>query len=158
MKRILVLILALGLVFGSIATADAAKKKKKKKPERIERTVELTYDAPSPGISGVVGACMTVLGVEGTACIDTPLGAEDLFAKVSITDATGQPTNFDLAQETDPSTPYMDIFASGCGETPEALPIAPGVPLRVSVTAIGGPDCPGVATTGAITITLSNMP
>ena len=154
MKRILVLLMIVGLVVGSVATAEAGKKK----PKRVERTVELGYDAPSPGISGVVGACMAVLGVPGTACIDTPLGASDLFVKVTVTDATGQPTNFDLAQETDPSTPYTDIFASGCGETPDAIPITPGVPLRVTVTAIGGPTCPGVATQGTIELTLSNLP
>jgi hypothetical protein len=155
MKRSLVLFLALGLVFGSIATADA---KKSRKPKRIERSVELTYQAPSPGISGVVGACMTVLGVEGTACIDTPLGGDDLFVKVAVTDATGQPTNFDLAQDTDVDNPGLEIFASGCGETAEPIAITPGVALRVSVTAIGGPDCPGAATTGDIKVTLSNKP
>lgn len=156
MKRFLILMLALGLVVGSIATAEAGKKKKK--PKRVERVVELSYDAPSPGISGVVGACMSVLGVEGTACIDTPLSAEDLFVQVEVTDATGQPTNFDLAQDTDTANPGLEIFASGCGATEAPMTITPGVALRVSVTAIGGPDCPGAATTGDIKITLSNLP
>lgn len=156
MKRFLVPFLILGLVFGSVATAEAGKKKKK--PKRVERQVQLEYTAPSPGISGVVGACMAVLGVDGTACIDTPLGADDLFVQVSVTDQTGQPTNFDLAQDTNVDNPGLEIFASGCGETNEPLAITPGVALRVSVTAIGGPDCPGVATAGSIEITLSNMP
>ena len=154
MKRILVLLMIVGLVVGSVATAEAGKKK----PKRVERTVQLEYTAPSPGISGVVGACMAVLGVPGTACIDTPLGSTDLFVKVAITDATGQPTNFDLAQETNADQPGLEIFASGCGETPDAIAITPGVALRVTVTAIGGPTCPGVATQGTIDITLSNLP
>jgi hypothetical protein len=156
MKRFAILVLALGLIVGSVATADA--KKKPRKPKRVERVVELAYSAPSPGISGVVGACMAVLGVDGTACVDTPLGPGEVFVRVAITDQTGQPTNFDLAQDSNPDNPGLEIFASGCGETAEPIVITPGIPLRVSVTAIGGPDCPGVATAGDITITLSNLP
>lgn len=155
MKRFLIMFMVVGLVAGSVATAEAGKKKK---PKRVERTVQLEYTAPSPGISGLVGACLTGLGVEGTACIDTPLGSTDLFVNVVVTDATGQPTNFDLSQDTDPATPAFDIFASGCGETPDPIAITPGLPLRVSVTALGGPTCPGAATQGTIDITLSNLP
>lgn len=155
MRRIIGAVLIFGLMFGAISTAEAGKKKKK--PKRVERKVDYEYTAPSPGISGVVGACMTVLGVEGTACQDTPVGPKDLYVMVSVEDATGQPTNFDLAQDSDPS-PGLEIFASGCGETTDPVAITPGLPLRVSVTAIGGPDCPGAATTGTVKITLSNLP
>ncbi|MGH2757406.1 MAG: hypothetical protein ACRDI3_06425 [Actinomycetota bacterium] len=155
MRRSIIFVLVLGLIFGGLASAEG---KKKRKPKRIERTVEYEYMAPSPGISGLVGACMTVLGVEGTACQDIPLGAGEMFASVTVTDATGQQTNFDLAQDSDAANPGLEIFASGCGETSDPVALTPGLALRVSVTAIGGPDCPGVGTTGTVKVTFSNLP
>ena len=160
MKKTLSIVLMGLLVAGAFAAAPAsAKKKKPKKPVRVERALEYTYQTASPGISGVVGACMTVLGVEGSACQDFPTMANESFVKVVVEDATGQPTNFDIAQDVDgPDVPGLNIIASGCGETAEAIPIEPGLAVRVSVTALGGPDCPGVATTGKVKATLSNMP
>ena len=155
MKRSLVMFMVIGLIFGSIATAEAGKKRK---PKKVERTVELAYQTPSPGMSGVFGACMAVLGVDGTACIDVPISGSEAFVSVSVTDATGQPTNFDLAQDSDSAQPGFEIFASGCGETSEAIPVTPGLPVRVSVSALGGPDCPGAATTGSVSATFSNLP
>ena len=156
MKRSLVLMMIIGMIFGSIATAEAGKKARK--PKKVERKVELDYQTPSPGISGVVGACMAVLGVDGTACIDVPIGGDEAFVSVSVTDSTGQPTNFDLAQDSNADNPGLEILASGCGETTEPIAVTPGLAVRVSVTAIGGPDCPGVATTGSISATFSNLP
>ena len=153
MKKSIVTLLVLGLVFGSlVGTADAKKKKK-------SRTVEYTYMVPSPGVSGVVGACLAVLGAEGTACSDIATSTREAYIKVTVTDTTGQPTNFDLAQDTDPATPALEIFASGCGTTGEAaIPITPGLPVRVSVSSAGGPDCPGVATSGSVEAVLSSAP
>ena len=161
MKKTLSIVLLALLIAGAFAAvpAQAKKKKKPKKSVRVERLVEYEYQTASPGISGVVGACMTVLGVEGTACQDFPTLANESFVKVVVEDATGQPTNFDIAQDVDgPDVPGLNIIASGCGESAEAIPITPGLAVRVSVTALGGPDCPGVATTGAVKATLSNMP
>ena len=154
-KRSIVTLLVLGLVLGALVGAADAKKKKKKK---VERKVEYEYTVPSPGVSGVVGACMAVLGVDGTACSDISTATTETYVKVTVTDATGQPTNFDLAQDTDPGTPALEIFASGCGATDAAVPITPGLPLRVSVSSAGGPDCPGVATTGTVEAVLTNAP
>jgi hypothetical protein len=153
MKKSMVALLVLGLVFGSlVGTADAKKKKK-------TRTVEYSYTAPSPGVSGVVGLCLTVIGVDGTACSDIATSTREAYIKVTVTDATGQPTNFDLAQDTDPATPAVEIFASGCGTTGEsAIPITPGLPVRVSVSTVGGPDCPGIATSGTVQAVLSSAP
>jgi hypothetical protein len=158
MKRSLALVLILGLIAAMALAAPAQAKKKKKKPAKVERVVEYDYQAPSPGISGVVGACLTVVGVDGTACQDIPTGIDEVFVKVEVTDATGQPTNFDLAQDSDPNNPGLEIFASGCGSTSDAVPIQAGLAVRVSVTAVGGSDCPGVATTGHVKATLSNLP
>ena len=154
MRKSIVVLLILGLV-ASLAVAPAQAKKKKAKT----RAVEYTYQAPSPGISGVVGACMTVAGVEGTACQDFPTMANESFVKVVVEDATGLPTNFDVAQDLDgPEVPGLNIVASGCGESAEPIPVEPGLAVRVTVVALGGPDCPGVATTGTVQATFSNLP
>jgi hypothetical protein len=49
MKRSIVLFLVLGMIFGSIASAEAAKKKK---PKKVSRTVEGSYDAPALIVAG----------------------------------------------------------------------------------------------------------
>jgi hypothetical protein len=153
-KKTLVIALVIGLLAGAMFAPAEAKKKKK----RVERKVELAYQVPSPGVSGVVGACLAVLGVEGTACIDIPTGAGETFIKVDVADASGRPVPFDLAQDSDSTNTGLEIFASGCGTTPDAVPMSEGLAVRVSVTAVGGPDCPGVSTTGTVTATLSNLP
>jgi len=161
MKKSMVTLLVLGLLFGSLVGAADAKKKKKKKPPvpvKVERTVEFAYSVASPGVSGVVGMCLAAAGVEDSGCTDIATSAEEAYVNVTVVDASGQPTNFDLAQDTDPATPAFEIFASGCGSTETPLPITPGLPLRVSVTAAGGPDCPGAATQGDVKAVLSNMP
>ncbi|HEY7874727.1 MAG TPA: hypothetical protein VIG64_06355 [Actinomycetota bacterium] len=161
MKKSVVVLLVLGLMFGALLGGAEAKKKKKKKPRkpaRVERVVEFNYTTASPGVSGVVGLCLAAAGVEDSGCTDVATSTKEAYVMVEITDASGQPVNFDLAQDTDTSTPYYDIFASGCGKTDAAIPITPGLPLRISTTAAGGPDCPGVATTGSVKAVLSNFP
>ncbi|MFN2388238.1 MAG: hypothetical protein ABR575_01325, partial [Actinomycetota bacterium] len=50
MKRLVIFVLLIGLVAGSVATAEAAKKKKKKKPKKVERVVEFEYACPCVGL------------------------------------------------------------------------------------------------------------
>lgn len=154
-----VLALLLGALL--VGPADAKKKKKKKPPppQKIERTVEYEYSSGSPGVPGVVGACMSVLAPDlKSACIDIPTSSEELFASVKVADASGGKPHVILAQDSNPDSPGFEIFADFCGETTEPLPITPGLALRVSVYAGGSPDCPAPATSGKISTTLSNMP
>ena len=156
MKKTLILALIVGLIAASMAGPAVAKKKKK--PKRIERQIELAYQAPSPGVPGAVGACLSGFA-EGTACIDTPTGADDKYISVDVADASGQASYGILAQDTDADNPGLEIFATFCGATTEPIKIAqPGLTLRVSLYAGPSPDCPGVATTGTINGTLSNLP
>ena len=160
MKRSIVTLLVLGLIFGALVGAADAKKKKKKPPApvKVERTIEYTYQVGSPAVSGVAGTCLAANGIDGTGCKNIPISAEEAYVSVTVTDASGQPTNFYLAQETDSSNTSLEIFASGCGASAAPIPVTPGIELRVQVAAVGGPDCPGAATTGDVKVVLSNMP
>ncbi|HEY7874729.1 MAG TPA: hypothetical protein VIG64_06365 [Actinomycetota bacterium] len=153
MKRSTVLLLVLGLVFASLAAPAVAKKKSK----RVERVVEYTYQVPSPAVSGVVGACVADAPAS-TGCNEIATSTKERYVTVAVTDASGQPTNWYLAQDTDTAITGLEIFASGCGETAGPIAITPGLALRVQVGAVGGPDCPGVATTGDVKVVLSNLP
>ncbi|MFN2526811.1 MAG: hypothetical protein ABR505_11210 [Actinomycetota bacterium] len=162
MKKLIVAGLVAGLMMGVIGgPADAQKKKKKKGPTRIERTVEHEYAIGSPGIAtgaGVsAGACLASL-TDQTACVNVPLAEGELYVKVSVEDASGRQPYGILAQDTDESTPAVEIFAEFCGETPQAIPVTPGLDLRVSLYEVGPPSCPGPTGTGTMTIVLSNLP
>ena len=158
MKKFLVLAVVLGLVAGSLAAPAVAGKKKKKKSARVERVVELAYDVGSPGVSGAVGLCLAAQ-VEGTACINTPVGIEEKFVMIEVDDASGLAPAGILAQDSNPDSPGFEIFADFCGSTDEPIEIPlPGAELRISLYTAPSPTCPGVTTTGTIKATLSNLP
>ena len=79
------------------------------------------------------------------------------YVSVEVTDASGQATNWYLAQDTDTTNTGLEIFASGCGATASPVPITPGLTLRVQVGAVGGPDC-RAARHGEGAVTLSAKP
>jgi hypothetical protein len=154
MKRTLILLLVLGLAFGSIAVAEA---KKKKKVKRVERVVEVTYDAPAIGIGAAsTGACLAATNSCGLVAI----GPDDKFMKVEITDQSGTTTQVSLGQDTDEATPGTEVdLGTICGASTDPIAIeAAGVPITTFPWAIGGPDCAAVGTTGTIKFTFSNLP
>ena len=144
MKRIMVLMLVTGLVFGSIATAEAGKKKKKP----YVRVVEGTYDNPAPGIGGIV----TLNGAGGT--LEVATAANESFMSVEITDDSGQDAYFGIAAD-------GTIIGGGCGKTEEPFQITGGVAHNITVTIGPGfedPTCAGIATSGTIKVTLTEVP
>ena len=161
-KRALAVALMIGLLVGSLAIpAEAGKKKKKKKPApvvRVERTVESVYQAPAIGSPATGGACPNATN----SCAELATGADDQYVKITVTDATGTPVAFSLAQDTDEATlgseVDMGVFCGTTGDAPIKVQ-APGVPVLSFVWAFGDVTCPGgVATTGTVTGTFSNLP
>ena len=154
MKRFIVLIAILGLIVGSVTTAEAAKKKKKnKKP--YSRVFEATYANPAPGIGGVV----TIGGQGGTA--DSPALANERFLSIEIIDDAGQPVYWGLSHQDEGGDGAGDIVAGGCGKTDTPLEIIPGYSYTITVTTGPGasaPTCPGVATAGTIKLTFTEVP
>jgi hypothetical protein len=156
MKKTLVLLVALGLIAGSFAAPATAKKKKKKKPARVERVVEVKYEAPAIGASPPgTGVCFRPTN----SCGDIAVGADERFISVEITDLTGTPVSFNLGQDTDPDTLGTESsLGTFCGTTgDELIAIEPGFTVIVFPWAIGA-DCASVGTQGTVTATLTNLP
>lgn len=158
-RRVVVTVLSLCLVMAAFAVPAEAKKKKKKPPapERVERTATSDYQAPAIGFPEGTAVCFRPTN----SCGDIPMGAEEFYAKIEITDSSGTGTAFSFGQDTDPAalgteTSYGDF----CGTTGETfIQVQPGLPLVVFPYAFGGALCPGaVGTTGTITATISNLP
>ncbi|MEA2516949.1 MAG: hypothetical protein QOG16_787 [Actinomycetota bacterium] len=153
MKRVVIGCITVGLLAGAVVAPAEAKKTSK--PKKVSRVAEGNYANPALGIPGVVGTS------SAGGAVEFPLGSTEGFINVEITDDFGQPVIATMSQDTDPSTPTWEIFATICGKTDEALPVTPGVPIRVSVYTMPGPDqpsCVGPATSGTIKATLSNLP
>jgi hypothetical protein len=150
MKRFLILALVIGLVFGSIATADAGKKKKKKS-KRIERVVEARYEAPAAiGVGGVGGGCV--------GCPALPNGANETWMKVEVTDDVLPIAGVELSPGDADGDGFQDSGWFVCGES-EWIAIPEGVAMQSFPWAVAGPSCPGGgATSGTIKITYSNAP
>ncbi len=157
-RKALLFALVTTVALGALIAPADAKKKKKKGPKKVERTIEHDYNLGYTGVPGVGGTCLGSV-YEGSACFETELGASEIFVTVKVEDASGSAPYVALSQDTDTSTPSYEIFTNFCGESPGPIPITPGIPLRVSAYAAPSPDCDGGgATTGTITMTLSNLP
>ncbi len=148
MKRSLILLLALGLIAGSVASAEA-----KKRPRRVERTVEGSY-GPLPALLETA-RCDDASGA--SACVVVETRPTETFLTAKVTDAHGQPV-------------YVEVDGDGidgptrfCGETRRPIRFEPGTTLHFRFEPIPYPwstwgiDCWTVST-GSITVTLSNLP
>ena len=150
MKRFLILFMILGLVAGSVATAEA---KGKKRPARAERTVEGTYGIYPASITG----CNEPLGKYYCLAVETR--SDESFFTAKVTDAHGQPVLVRVGIG-------GGEVATFCGETTEPIRFYSGTDLYFHVADPlwlvfnGSLDCPTnrIKTTGTISVTLSNRP
>lgn len=147
MKRSLILFMVLGLIAGSMGTAEA-----EQRFERTERTVEVSYGPYSAPVS----PCNGPAGSLACAVVETR-ATEDFFT-AKVTDAHGQPVFVQV------SGGYFGTF---CGETTRPISFDPGSRLefRIEPTPnffshwgtgwVGPLDCPyRLKTTGTISVTL----
>ena len=154
MKRLLVVVLIIGLYAGSMATAEA----KRKKARRVERTVEGTYGAVPEAFTG----CNADRG--SFACVVVDARPREAFFTAKVTDAHGQPV---FVQVVDGGGGTIGTF---CGETTRPVPFdsasrlefliepAPHFFSHWGVNWLGPLDCPyRVKTSGSINVTLSNL-
>lgn len=156
MKRILVLVMVLGLVVGSTVTADAGKKKKKKtkEPEKIERQATGTYQ--STGVVAV-GSCAQTDAIN---CVRIPATTEEEYVTAVVNDDTGQAVPVSVKADLDGDRRTETLYGVFCGETEEPIKIDPGVEVTfwVGITADNvALACPP-ATSGSIDVIFSNLP
>lgn len=156
MKKILVLFMILGLVVGSITTAEAGKKKKKrKKPKRVEREAQGTYAAPAT----LVGNCTQQ---DGIGCMTIQAGPKEKFVTAKVTDDHGQPVAIRVSADLDGDSSTETTYGDFCGETEEPIKVDPGTALVFWVgradVAIPMGCAPGIATQGTLDVVFSNLP
>ena len=157
MKRFLIMFMVLGLMAGSISTAEA-----KRRPRRVERTVEGTYECNPFGVWPPV--C-------GWNYMRVKTRANEAFFTAKVTDAHGQPLYVEVYEGK--RSPWADMLGgvgiptgrfvgSFCGETSEAIPFRRGTSYLTFAIVMGEPpwSCPAgrFATTGTTSVTLSNLP
>ena len=157
MKRFIGVAVMIGLLAGAMAAPAEAGKKKK--PKKVSRTMEVPYSAPGFGTASVGVACSPALG----SCGNIAVGPDDLYGKFTLTDSTGTPTAFSVAQDTEPGDPTNTIeenhgtFCGTTGKTP--LRLVPGAEITVFIWAWGDVVCPtGFGTSGVVKAEFSNLP
>jgi coenzyme F420-reducing hydrogenase gamma subunit len=153
MKRFVVLLMIVGLVAGSVATAEAAKKKKIKK---VERVVEGAYDAPS---LIAVGTCAQTGAI---GCVSMISAANEVYVSAEVTDQTGQPVYVSIQGDANGDNQDDINYGTFCGATDAPIAIDAGVELHFWVGVTPDPGIagcvPGAATTGTLKATFSNLP
>lgn len=158
MKKILILMMVVGLMVGA-TTADAAQKKKKKKraePQKVEREATGTYTS-----TAVIGAGLCAQE-DAVNCVRIPAGPEEIYVKAVVKDNTGQTVPVAVKADLDGDNRTEKLYGTFCGETEEPIQIDPGVEITFWVghsrdTATDGRAC-APPTQGSIVVTFSNMP
>ena len=153
MKRTGLVCLAFALLAGTlVAPADAAKRNGKK----ITREAVETYDYPVFGpASAGTGACAPCHPY-------IPTTSQERYVTVTVEDANSSaPVAFSIREVAeDGSRHAVEGGGPFCGSTGEQpVEIKPGLRIFVAVFAYGADICPGgIATTGTVTATFSNVP
>ena len=156
MKRFLILSLILGLMAGSLATAEA---KKKEKGTRVQRTVEGSYEGPF--VAQVTGCD---LADRQFGCLSIVTKGRERFFTAKVSDAHGLPVQVDVFAHRQGYHPdSFEELESFCGETtkPVSFPRRSDLTFRVGLGWVDDyvhPDCPSYPSSGTISVTLSNLP
>lgn len=160
MKKAIVVAVSMGLLAGAlVGPADA---KKKKKVVRVERTVEVEYQAPGLGVAtpGPSGGICPFSDPTTQECIEIPLQLGEMYVKVEIQDAAGQKVAGYISQGDTSGDGISDLYGDFCGAHPEPIELqSTSAPVRVSFYNGAKLDCaPSIATTGTVVVTFSNLP
>ena len=153
MKRFLIFVMVLGFIAGSVATTEA-----KRRPTRVERTFEGNYETPF--VPGRAGCSRT----EGRGCVTVYTRSTESFFTAEVTDALGFPVFVQVWTEADSDGLEDVLFGTFCGETTQPISFPPGTELHFWVgftfSTAAYESCPSglIATTGTISVTLSNVP
>lgn len=156
MKRFLIVFMILGLIGGSVVTAEANHAARK----RVERTVEGTY------ATTFVPPYIVCSRHGGLGCVTIETREHDAFLTGKVVDAHGQPVFVQVwAADTDPEGHSIE-YGSFCGETREPIAFDRGDDIILVVGYFWIHDLvpylakcrPMFGTTGRVSVTLSNLP
>lgn len=162
MKKAVLVALTAGLLAGALAGPADAGKKKKPVPVKVERVVEIEYEATGIGVATPVrtaGVCPFADAAAQT-CVEAALQAGEKYVKVEVKDATGQKQYGFISQGDVDGDGISDGYGTFCGAHPEAVELASAsAPVRVSFYPGATADCaPSIASTGTVVYTFSNLP
>ena len=158
MKRSLILLMIVGLIGGSGATAEA---KKGQKSTRTERTVEGSY------ATQFVPFNVWCERHGGVGCVTIETRKDEAFLTGKAVDAHGQPVLVEVWGKAPNARPGDWIeYGSFCGETDESIAFDRGADVYLVVgffwvtdLAPSLEECrPMFGTTGTVSVTLSNLP
>ena len=154
MKRFLIGFMVLGLMTGAVVSAEA-----KKGPARRERTFTGSYKTPFVPFNA--GCSRT----DGRGCVTVYTRSTESFLTARVTDTLGVPVFVQVWEDTDGRGVEDVLHGTFCGETTEPISFPPGTELHFWVGftySYPAPyeSCPDglIATTGTVTVTLSNLP
>ena len=149
MKKLLVLLIVVGLLAGALSVESSAKKKKKKKakPVKVTRTETAEYSAPGYLTVGTVTGNVCSEGT--TACMVFPAQKGEKYVSVEVIDDSGTPSPVSVSLG-ESSTVY-------CGKMTAPVLFTGFTEVGVNVGIEAPPTCQGVATAGQVKVTFSNM-
>ena len=152
MKKIAVVMMILGVVLGSLTTAEAGKKKKK--------PVKTTREAQGSYTSTAVIAAGNCTQMDAINCPRIPNGLGETYITAKVTDANGLAVPVAVKADLDGDGATETLYGTFCGETAEPMVVDEAVELTFWIG--NSPDTVGLgcppATTGTIDVTFSNMP
>ena len=150
-KRTRVVCLVFALVAGAfVAPADAGKRESKK----VTREAVDTYGLPWTSTPSTGEGCF------GNGCVRFRISGSERWATIEVSDESGTPTAFKVAQKTDRGRAAETMGGPFCGSSGEkSVRLVPGAEVFVYVYGFGDVDCPGsVGTTGSVKAVFSNLP
>lgn len=152
MKRFLVMFMILGLIAGSVATAEAGKKKKK--PVKVTREAHASYS------STIVVAAGNCTQEDAINCPRIPSGPGEIYLTAKVTDATGQAVPVAVKADLDGDRSTETLYGTFCGETEEPMLIDAGAEITFWIGISSNTAALGCApgTTGTVDVVFSNMP
>lgn len=101
---------------------------------------------------------------DGHGCVAVYTRSTESYFTAEVTDTLGRPVFVQVWTETDGDGMEDVLFGTFCGETTTPIDFPPGTELHFWVgftySTAAYESCPGglIATTGTISVTLSNMP
>ena len=147
MRKFSIMAITIALVLGAILApvAGAARKAKKVKTTRTE-TADYTTSGSAAAPIGVATVC-----AQSQGCLTFVAQSKEEYVTFTVTDATGTPAPFLVSLDGATTSTY-------CGATDRPVWLNRATEIEVLIATVAVPDCPGVATSGSLSATFSNLP